>query len=145
MHPSALAFLEGGLAVSIEEYMAARRRRFSYVCALDQLLGEDGILCSPVMAVDSCPVDGIPPGEEGPGLPVSAYVTAAQNITGHPAISVPAGRTSGGVPFGLQITAPRFADRMLLDVAGSWERAEPWPLVADGYEPFDPMGGNDGR
>jgi len=71
------------------------------------------------------------------------YCTQAQNMTGHPAVSVPAGRSSDGVPFGLQITGPRFRDHVVLDVAAAWERAEPWPLVAAGYTPFDPARGND--
>jgi len=137
LHPCARGFLEAGLNVSLEEYLAARRRRFGYVRALDDLLGSDGLICSPVMAISSCPADGVMPGADAPGLPTDAYGTQAQNMTGHPAISVPAGRSPEGVPFGLQITAPRFHDRMLLDVAEAWERAEPWPLVAEGYAPFD--------
>jgi amidase/aspartyl-tRNA(Asn)/glutamyl-tRNA(Gln) amidotransferase subunit A len=42
-----------------------------------------------------------------------------------------------GVPFGLQITAPRFRDDMALSVAEAWERTNPWPLVAPGYDPFE--------
>ncbi len=137
LHPCARAFLEAGLEVSLEGYLAARRRRFDYVRVLDELLGQGGLICSPVMAIASCPADGVMPGADAPGLPVDAYGTQAQNMTGHPGISVPAGRSSDGVPFGLQITGPRFCDRMLLDVAEAWERAEPWPLVADGYAPFD--------
>jgi amidase/aspartyl-tRNA(Asn)/glutamyl-tRNA(Gln) amidotransferase subunit A len=70
-------------------------------------------------------------------MPIDAYCTQAQNMTGHPAVSVPAGRTADGVPFGLQITGPRFRDHLVMDLAEAWEQAEPWPLVADGYEPFD--------
>ena len=138
LHPCARTVLEAGLDVTLEGYLAARRRRFDYVRALDELLGDEGLICSPVMAIASCPADGVMPGADAPGLPVDAYGTQAQNMTGHPGISVPAGRSSVGVPFGLQITGPRFRDRMLLDVAEAWERAEPWPLVADGYAPFDP-------
>ena len=145
LHPAARGFLEDGLKVPIEGYLAARRRRFGYVRALDELLGEDALICSPVMAMSSCPADGVMPGADAPGLPPDAYVTQAQNMTGHPAISVPAGRSADGVPFGLQITGPRFRDDLVLDAAEMWERAEPWPLVADGYMAFDPMGGTDGH
>ena len=65
-----------------------------------------------------------------------AFNTDPQNMTGHPAISVPAGVTPDGVPFGLEITAPRFRDGMALTAAEAWERTNPWPLVAPGYEPF---------
>jgi Asp-tRNA(Asn)/Glu-tRNA(Gln) amidotransferase A subunit family amidase len=40
------------------------------------------------------------------------------------------------VPFGLQVTAARFRDELLLDVAKRWEQAQPWPSTAPGYEPF---------
>jgi len=49
------------------------------------------------------------------------------NITGQPAISVPAGRTRGGLPVGLQIVGPRFADADVLSAAAAFERARPWP------------------
>jgi len=58
-------------------------------------------------------------------------------MTGHPALSLPAGRLPNGPPFGLQVTGPRFGDQMLLALADSWKEARPWPPVADGYEPFD--------
>jgi Asp-tRNA(Asn)/Glu-tRNA(Gln) amidotransferase A subunit family amidase len=129
--PAIRDFFEGGFACPMEEYQAARRRRFEYVRALDDLLGDGGVLVSPVMATDACPAEGW---QEETGA--DPYVCAAQNITGHPALSVPAGFYPSGVPFGLQITAPRFRDDLLLDVARRWEQAQPWPLTAPGYEPF---------
>ena len=48
-----------------------------------------------------------------------------------------AGRLPNGLPFGLQVTGPRFRDHLLLDLAASWEQAHPWPRSAEGYEPFD--------
>jgi Asp-tRNA(Asn)/Glu-tRNA(Gln) amidotransferase A subunit family amidase len=131
--PSIRSFFGEGLRVTIEEYLAARRRRFGYVRAVDELLGFDGLLLSPVMAADACPAEGWDEGTGGP----DAYVCSAQNITGHPALSLPAGTYPSGVPFGLQVTGPRFRDNLLLDVARRWEKAVPWPEVAPGYEPFD--------
>lgn len=145
LHPATRGFLEDGMRVSLADYLAARRRRFDYVRALDELLGDDAVICSPVMAMTSCPADGIMPGADAPGLPTDAYVAQAQNMTGHPAVSMPAGRSADGVPFGLQVTGPRFRDHLVLDIAEAWERDEPWPLVADGYTPFDPTGGTDGH
>jgi len=65
------------------------------------------------------------------------FNTSVQNTTGHPALSLPAGRLPNGLPFGLQVTGPRCRYHLLPDLAGSWERAHPWPRSADGYEPFD--------
>jgi len=130
--PSIRSFFGDGLRVTMEEYLATRRRRFEYVRAVDDLLGEDGLLLSPVMASDACPAEGWDEDGGGP----EAYACAAQNITGHPALSLPAGAYPSGVPFGLQVTGPRFRDDLLLDVARRWEVARPWPKVAPGYEPF---------
>ncbi len=42
MHPGARWFLKEGLQVTLDKYLAARRRRFGYVRELDEMLGEDG-------------------------------------------------------------------------------------------------------
>lgn len=68
-------------------------------------------------------------------VPPEVYSTELQNLTGHPAMSLPAG-TCGPLPFGLQVTGPRYADGWLLDLAAAWERAHPWPRTAPGYAPF---------
>jgi Asp-tRNA(Asn)/Glu-tRNA(Gln) amidotransferase A subunit family amidase len=138
LHPTTRTFFEQGLATGIEEYLAARRRRFAYVRELDELLGDDAVIATPTLASEGWLADGRMPGSDELGLPAEVYNTAVQNITGHPAISLPAGRCDNGVPFGLQITGPRFLDAMLLDLAEAWERAAPWPLAAEGYEPFRP-------
>ena len=94
------------------------------------------MIASPTLACTGWLADGRMPGTTEPGLPTEVYNTAVQNVTGHPAISLPAGRCDNGVPFGLQLTGPRFRDAMLLDLAQAWERVAPWPLVAESYEPF---------
>jgi Asp-tRNA(Asn)/Glu-tRNA(Gln) amidotransferase A subunit family amidase len=120
----------------LDEYMGARRRRFDYVRELDLLLGDDAVLLTPTNTFETMRPDGVQ-GEKGqPAEGPDSYNTDPQNITGHPAISVPAGSFPSGVPFGLQITAPRFRDDIALSVAEVWERTNPWPLVAPGYDPF---------
>jgi Asp-tRNA(Asn)/Glu-tRNA(Gln) amidotransferase A subunit family amidase len=128
---------------SVEEYVAARRRRFEMVKVLDQVLGTDAVLVSPTMCVEGFLSDGRFPDDDGgdgdgevDATPIGAYNTAAANITGHPAISVPAGVSANGVPFGVMITGPRFRDDVVLALAERWEAAAPWPLAAPGYEPF---------
>jgi Asp-tRNA(Asn)/Glu-tRNA(Gln) amidotransferase A subunit family amidase len=49
---------------------------------------------------------------------------------------VPIGISAEGVPIGMQVAAPRFADRLALGLAAALEQAQPWPLAAPGFEPF---------
>lgn len=138
MHPASLAFFEAAAQVSLAEYLDARRRRFSHTAALDEALGPAGLLVTPTVAVESFPADGWA-GPDGAvtATPAAAFSTALQNLTGHPAITLPAGLLPGGLPFGVQVTGPRFADALLLDLARAWERAHPWPRTAPGYTSFD--------
>ena len=129
----ALAF---GATVTADAYLAARRRRFDFTRSLDRLLGDDAILVSPTMCVEGFFADGRIPGDEGVLTPAAAYNTQAANITGHPALSVPAGRSPNGVPFGIQLTGPRFADDLVLAVGAAWEASTPWPSTAPGFTPF---------
>ncbi len=57
-------------------------------------------------------------------------LTIPGNISGYPAVSIPAGLTRNGLPVGLQAYARRHEDALLLDLALAFERARPWPLVA---------------
>ena len=121
----------------LDDYMTARRRRFAYVRELDELLGDDAVLLTPTNCIAWMKADGTHPVTGEPADGAEAFNTDPQNVTGHPAISVPAGLSPEGVPFGLEITAPRFRDDMALKIAEMWERTNPWPLVAPGYEPFE--------
>ena len=120
------------LEIDPDEYMAARRRRFDHVRDLDLLLGDDTVLLTPTMCVEGFHPEGTGPDREQ----ADAYNTGETNITGHPSLSVPAGRCPNGIPFGLQITGPRFRDDLVLNLGAAWETANPWPLAAPGYEPF---------
>lgn len=57
---------------------------------------------------------GRPHGHDGPGDHLSVALTWGFNLSGHPAVSVPAGFTDDGCPVGLQIVARPGADERLL-------------------------------
>ncbi|MEO9181094.1 MAG: amidase, partial [Acidimicrobiales bacterium] len=136
-HVASREFLSVGLRVSVEEYLAARRRRYLYVRTLDELLADGGLLLTPTVASSGWLADGrLSDDDAVHGLPPKVYSTALQNVTGHPALSVPFGTLSTGLPFGLQITAEHFHDFRLLDIADLFEGAFPWPRSAPGYEPL---------
>ena len=47
------------------------------------------------------------------------------NLSGHPALSLPCGWSSDGLPIGLQIVGPWYADRRVLALGGHLERERP--------------------
>ncbi|MFE9443259.1 amidase [Streptomyces sp. NPDC006602] len=55
-----------------------------------------------------------PHGHEGPGDRYSTALTWAFNLSGHPAVSIPAGFGRDGCPVGLQIVAPHGREDLLL-------------------------------
>ncbi|MFJ8593132.1 amidase [Streptomyces sp. NPDC093598] len=63
-----------------------------------------------------------PHGHEGPGDRYSTSLTWAFNLSGHPALSLPAGFGGDGCPAGLQLVAPRGREVLLLAVAREAER-----------------------
>jgi Asp-tRNA(Asn)/Glu-tRNA(Gln) amidotransferase A subunit family amidase len=124
------------LQVPIEEYVAARARRFRYARDLDMMLTDIGLLVTPTLTIDGWLADGRLEAHSEPGLPGWAFNTDAANLTGRPAVSIPVGVLPNGLPFGLQVIGPRFGDSVLLDVAQRWEAARLWPLVGPGFTPF---------
>jgi aspartyl-tRNA(Asn)/glutamyl-tRNA(Gln) amidotransferase subunit A len=74
--------------------------------------------------------------------------TGAFNMYGIPAISVPCGFTSTGLPVGLMIAGPRFSEGKVLALAQAFERATNWhtrkpPITPD--TPVPPLATTDER
>jgi Asp-tRNA(Asn)/Glu-tRNA(Gln) amidotransferase A subunit family amidase len=130
--------LRFGIGVSAEDYLAATRRRHALGARIDEAIGGDGVLALPTLNVQDWAPEGPTPSDAGAieGDPTIAVNTPDLNLTGHPAVSVPMGLGDRGVPMGLQLVAPRWADGLALGAAELLEQARPWPLVAPGYEPF---------
>lgn len=53
---------------------------------------------------------------------MSVALTWAFNLSGHPALTLPAGTTPNGEPVGLHLVARHHADTALLAAAESWYR-----------------------
>ncbi|MCD2262271.1 amidase [Dietzia aurantiaca] len=59
--------------------------------------------------------------------------TSLFNVSGQPAISLPAGKDENGLPVGVQFAADYAREDLLLRLAGQLETAAPWPSVAPGH------------
>ncbi len=57
---------------------------------------------------------------------LSDIYTISANLAGIRGISIPCGFTTAGLPIGLQIIAPPFAEEKLLRVARMYEAATDW-------------------
>jgi aspartyl-tRNA(Asn)/glutamyl-tRNA(Gln) amidotransferase subunit A len=65
--------------------------------------------------------------------------TGQFNVFGIPAISVPCGFTSGGLPVGLMIAGPRFSESRVLALANAYERATEWHARKPPLQPGMPV------
>ncbi|MEU5221226.1 amidase family protein [Streptomyces toyocaensis] len=82
---------------------------------LDALLARTGLLLTPTAPT-------APHGHDGPGDVYSTALTWAFNVSGHPALSLPAGFGGDGCPAGLQVVAAHGREEVLLAVAREAER-----------------------
>jgi amidase len=85
------------------------------------------VLVLPVSQVPPFPADQEFPTEIN-GRPMTNYLDWMRacyfiTVTGCPAISVPFGTTTDGLPVGIQVVAPHGAERRLLEVAAGFEAA----------------------
>ena len=92
------------------------------------LLFSPATSCRPYGAEDAPPkvIEG-KDASQGGAEPFGMLANACWN----PSISIPAGMTSDGLPVGLQITARRHRDDILLRLARIAEQAMPWPYLPD--------------
>ncbi len=135
--------LQAGEHVTAAQYIASQRARYEAAAAFDDLLTPGTVIITPTCNTDSWLKEGPLPTSAGGVLsPAITLNTMDSNFTGHPAMSVPLGQDSHGVPFGLQIIAPRFADGLAFGLAAALESdalesGSPWPTVAPGFSTWD--------
>jgi aspartyl-tRNA(Asn)/glutamyl-tRNA(Gln) amidotransferase subunit A len=102
---------------------------------LDEVLAAVDVLATPVVPVVTA--EDARASKARPHTGGTAIFTAPFNLSGHPALSVPAGMSAAGLPIGLQLAGRRGGDADLLAVAHAFEQATPWhtmrpPLDAGG-------------
>ena len=109
------------------------RRRQRFETEVGELFDEVDVLLTPTTAVPAFAAEGPPPNEiagHDVGPAMSVPFTMLANLCWNPAVSVPAGLNSEGLPVGLQMTVPRHRDDIALRLARIFEEAAPWPRHA---------------
>jgi len=114
-------------AVDLHEATFAKTRCFT---ELQALFGRFDVLVSPTVSAPPLPVDMDVSGEvEIGGKPAGTIrgawypYTYPMNLTGHPALSMPCGKSANGLPIGLQLAGRWYDDDYLLAIAGLVEQA----------------------
>ncbi|WP_347352907.1 amidase [Intrasporangium sp.] len=119
--------LEAGELMFAADYLRALRARQLVKLAWQGLFeGLDAVLaptlCATAVRADD-PVVRWPDGTEEPAIDVYVKASAPGNLTGLPALSVPCGFDSQGLPIGLQVYGRPFDEATVLRVGAAFEAA----------------------
>ena len=107
---------------SASEYAEAQKFREEFREHIAQLMAGCDVLAVPTSTVAAAPIAAQPSFHS-----VERRKNASIfNFTGQPAISVPCGFTSAGLPVGLMLAGRPFEDARVLQFAGAFERATAW-------------------
>jgi Asp-tRNA(Asn)/Glu-tRNA(Gln) amidotransferase A subunit family amidase len=122
--------IDAGLAVTAAEIGRAERLRTALWLRMTDFLGRYDLILTPTTPVAPFPIDRLYPSMID-GKPVESYfewfaLTYVFSVLGIPAISVPCGFTSAGLPVGLQLVGRWQDEATVLRAAAAFERAQPW-------------------
>lgn len=130
-------YARGGLDATKDltapSFAAIARRRYRLEAEVAEIFSDVDVLLTPATATAAFPAGGPLPNviagqrvHPTMGVPFSMVA----NLCWNPAISVPAGLNSGGLPVGLQVMGRRHADDIVLRCARILEQSRPWPRLA---------------
>lgn len=109
-----------GQCLLAEQYIRAKRFIETYRNTMNSIFAEVDVILTPAapiiapkIGVVEVKVDG---SSEPAGNAITRY-TSFFNMTGHPAITLPCGLHSEGLPIGAQLVGKHFGDEQLIDIA----------------------------
>jgi Asp-tRNA(Asn)/Glu-tRNA(Gln) amidotransferase A subunit family amidase len=127
LEPLTREAVSDGERIGVGEYVGAVAAARRLTAAVFDALASFELIVSPVLTQAAVPLDAFPVAGSRREC-WRAYVewhpyTVPFNVTGQPALSLPCGRTAGGLPVGLQIVGPPGADALVLALGAALERA----------------------
>jgi aspartyl-tRNA(Asn)/glutamyl-tRNA(Gln) amidotransferase subunit A len=128
MDPGLLEIGAEGSSYSLMSYLEAIMQRASLGVKLSQFHERFDVLLTPTL-----PLPAFEAGHEVPqGWPERRWQTWTPfsypfNLTQQPAISVPCGMTTSGLPIGLQLVGAKYRDALVLRAAHAYETSSPMP------------------
>jgi Asp-tRNA(Asn)/Glu-tRNA(Gln) amidotransferase A subunit family amidase len=118
--------LYAGSLIPARRYVQAARARTMIIRDQFAALKNVNVLALPTVVIPAPPVGETLAAIGKRRVNVDAALprlTLPFNLSGLPAISIPCGFTSGGLPIGLQIVGRAFAETTILNVAHTYERS----------------------
>jgi amidase len=136
LEPFTHVLLEHGRTLTAAQLVEALRVAQETGWRLGAAFGAVDLLLTPTVARRTPPLGLLdmtrPESLYEHGLSFSSY-TSIFNLTGMPAMSVPAGLDDDGRPLGAHFAADLGTEGLLFRLAGQLEEAAPWPRLAPGY------------
>jgi amidase len=119
-----------GRSITAVDLLAAREATDLWRREVEGWWADHDLLLSPTMAVPPPPLGLLAPGADLATLIANldglTVWTIPFNVTGQPAISLPLGVTTDGLPIGVQLVARTGREDVLIRVAAQLEAAAPW-------------------
>ncbi|MDV3127528.1 amidase [Mycobacterium sp. 21AC1] len=118
---------ELGALYSASDYLDATAVRMRLGELMGRFHQNYDALITPTLPVTAFPVgQDVPDGSASPDWTSWAPYSYPFNLTQQPALSVPCGLSSAGLPIGLQVVGPRHADALVLRIGKTYQNATDW-------------------
>src|SRR5258706_7239103 len=124
-------YLLKGQQIPAIDYLRAQQQRRIFSSNMRALMQPVNALVLPTIPVPAFPVEQIDRDINIDGVTENSgaallRLTRAFNLAGLPAISLPCGFTTGGLPIGLQIAGKPFEEAMILRIAHAYQQLTDW-------------------
>jgi Asp-tRNA(Asn)/Glu-tRNA(Gln) amidotransferase A subunit family amidase len=126
LDPTLIGYIEKGSTYTLADYRAAQLARTALYRNVQRLFQQVDFLVTPTLPTTAPAAVDSPDSKEPAVMNAWNCYMYPFNHTGHPAVSVPSGFGDDGLPTGLQIVGPWWADGDVLRLAAVVEHARPW-------------------
>jgi aspartyl-tRNA(Asn)/glutamyl-tRNA(Gln) amidotransferase subunit A len=124
MDPGLVEVAEKAAKLSMLDYLGAMNERMALAERMALFHRKYDLLLTPTLPLTAFTTNReVPENWHSTRWPSWTPFTYPFNLTGQPALSVPCGFSEDGLPIGLQIVGPRFADERVLQAGHAFQQA----------------------
>jgi aspartyl-tRNA(Asn)/glutamyl-tRNA(Gln) amidotransferase subunit A len=120
-----------GQTLTAVDYLRAQQQRRTFSSNLRSAMQRVNALVLPTLPISAIPVEQADQDIQIDGITENATtallrLTMPFNLAGLPAVSLPCGFTTGGLPIGLQLVGKPFEESMILRIAHAYQQLTDW-------------------